>query len=590
MIPFQNQYPAALCASFSLFVLCLIAVPIQAQESNGSKIGGFAPVVPVFPRLAPRPGEGQGEDQRWRIKRHPKENAPTASFVDSLKGNDSAFHVVIGQGRLLTTKGPIATEEGAAVIAVGDPSVMDFDVLPNPRMIRITGRRAGVTDLSIATTDGEVYSFEVHVGYDLQLLRAQLQQIFPDANISLRQLREHLIVEGQARSPAQVKKILQSIESYLASVQVPQSSSGGSSRLGPRATGSRTGDRASQPGPNGGQQGVVVAEEGDRPAGGGVIVPPQIINLIRVPGVQQVMLKVQIAELNRTALREIGTDIFIDAAPDVQIGTQISNAVSSLMGLDVGAATTAFGIFSAGDFQIFFRALRRNGLLSVLAEPNLVTLSGHEASFLSGGQFPVPVAQGSSGGTTVTVQYKDFGTQLSFLPIVLDDEVIRLTVAPEVSTIDDSLGVTLTPDGEPVPGVNTRKSRTTVEMRAGQTLAIAGLLQVATDAQTDRIPGLGDLPYLGPLFGNTIHQRSEKELLVLITPHLVSASHFQKAPPVPGEEVMEPNDYELYFMNRIEGRTGVPFRSTTSWDRLQKRLYRMEVDNVYGPAGFSELP
>ncbi|MCH7753137.1 MAG: pilus assembly protein N-terminal domain-containing protein, partial [Planctomycetes bacterium] len=155
------------------------------------------------------------EAGQWNTGRAGQENEPVAAFIDTLKGNDAAIQIVVGQGRMLTTRGPIATEAGDAMIAVGDPTILDFDVLPNPRMIRLLGKRAGVTDLSITTSDNQVYNFEVHVGYDLELLRAQLRQVFPDAQIRLGQIREHIVVEGQARSPAQVTQILQSIEAYL---------------------------------------------------------------------------------------------------------------------------------------------------------------------------------------------------------------------------------------------------------------------------------------------------------------------------------------------------------------------------------------
>lgn len=240
---------------------------------------------------------------------------------------------------------------------------------------------------------------------------------------------------------------------------------------------------------------------------------------------------------------------------------------------------------------MFLRTLRRNTLLNILAEPNLVAMSGHEASFLAGGQFPVPVNQNLSGGNnSISVEFKNFGVQLGFLPFVLDDEMIRLTVTPEVSTIDESLGTVLVVGGTPVPGLNTRRATTTVELRQGQTLAIAGLLQVELDAQTSRLPGLGDLPYLGPLFSNTTHKRVEKELLVMVTPHLVSPLEHDQVPPLPGVEITDPNDWEFYLLNRIEGLTEVPFRSTTSWDCLQKKLYRLEKRSVYGPSGFSDCP
>jgi pilus assembly protein CpaC len=237
------------------------------------------------------------------------------------------------------------------------------------------------------------------------------------------------------------------------------------------------------------------------------------------------------------------------------------------------------------------RALRRNNLVSILAEPNLVAMDGHKASFLAGGQFPVPVQTVSgSSPSGVTVTWKDFGVQLNFVPTVLDHERIRLNVAPEVSTVDESLGTILVVGGNRVPGVNTRRVETTVELREGQTLVLAGLLLVEMDATTDRIPGLGDLPYLGPFFSNTNHERVERELLVLVTPFLASPLEACQVPCLPGADIDDPNDLEFYLMNRIEGRRGRQFRSTTAWDDPWKLapLLHLERDHVHGPHGFSE--
>ncbi|MCH8839179.1 MAG: pilus assembly protein N-terminal domain-containing protein [Planctomycetes bacterium] len=514
-----------------------------------------------------------------------------AAFLDTLKGNDVAIQIVVGQGRMLTTRGPIATEAGDAMIAVGDPTILDFDVLPNPRMIRLLGKRAGVTDLSITTSENQVYNFEVHVGYDLELLRAQLRQVFPDAQIRFGQIREHLVVEGQARSPAQVTQILQSIEAYLASVQVPHAVGGSQ----PTAASSNVPPRqpANSPeGDNSYEGGVAASEEGPRPDTSGAFAAPQIINLLRVPGVQQVMLQVRIAELNRTALRRVGADILaIDSSSGNIVGTNIGGGIIEELGLTgaIGSSTTAFGIFPSGDWQILLNILRRNSVLNILAEPNLVTLNGHHASFLAGGQFPVPVPQGGTSNN-VTIEFKDFGVHLDFVPYIQDDGVIRLQVDLEVSTIDFSIGTIIVEGGTPVPGLNTRKANTTVEIRQGQTLAIAGLLNVELDALTSRIPGLGDLPYIGPFFSNTSHERVEKELIVLVTPLLVAPMDSCEVGPLPGSEIKDPNDKEFYLLNRIEGRTGRHHRSTTSWDNPLGLVEFLELQSrcTCGPVGFSE--
>ena len=172
----------------------------------------------------------------------------------------------------------------------------------------------------------------------------------------------------------------------------------------------------------------------------------------------------------------------------------------------------------------------------------------------------------------------------------MDDESIRLRVSPEVSTIDEAIGVQIS--GFQVPGLQSRKLSTVVELKEGETLALAGLLQTEMDGQTDRIPLVGDLPYVGPFFSNTSHRRAERELLVLVTPHLVRAMRPEQVAPLPGAEVNDPNDLEFYLLNRIEGRTGRPHRPTTSWDDTcgLVELMHLERKNVCGPVGLSDLP
>ena len=177
-----------------------------------------------------------------------------------------------------------------------------------------------------------------------------------------------------------------------------------------------------------------------------------------------------------------------------------------------------------------------------------------------------------------------------FLPIILDGDAIRLTVDPVVSSIDFSIGTTLVAGGSPVPGLNTRQAHTTVELKQGQTLAIAGLMQLSLDGTTNRVPGLGDLPILGPFFSNTTSNRVEKELVVLVTPYLVEPMAAGQVPPGPGDEVNQPNDLEFYFLNRIEGRTGHDHRATTEGaDPLRVgRAIHLERKFVRGPVGFGD--
>jgi pilus assembly protein CpaC len=581
-------------ATTGLTLLSALLQPASAQPPSIEKSGESVALTRLHssqPLTKIEPSRGESEE----------------SFISRLSANDAMFEVIIGQGRLLTL-GRDIVEPGrpSPLVAVGDPTVIDFEIV-GPRHIRVTGQRIGVTDLSIVPAVGDAYNLEVHVVADLNFLRARLRQAFPDASLELAHLREHVIVEGQARDARQIVQILQTIQLYLESVQVARRMQGAGGR-GPAGAGP-PGTMPAPPAP------LPAEDEGDEealPTGMGDIGPeaarlsarvtlpqPQIINLIRVPGPQQVMLKVQVAELNRTALRQLGVS-FLFQNGNTAVGSDIGGGLpigaggaggetSALLGLlnPLTAGTTTFGVFDGGRINFFVDALRRNQVFKILAEPTLVALHGQEASFLSGGEFPVPVPQGGAAVGAITIQYREFGVGLTFVPYILDGETIRLAVAPEVSSIDFSLGITQ--GGIQVPALNTRRTRTVVELQQGQTLAVSGLLQVELEANTDRIPGLGDLPHIGAMFRNNSARRVEKELLILVTPHMVEAMHPHDVPPVPGEDVCEPNDKELFLKGRIEGRTGRPFRSTTRWDDPLGVEHRrkLESDYIIGPYGYS---
>ncbi|WP_435011131.1 type II and III secretion system protein family protein [Tundrisphaera lichenicola] len=535
------------------------------------------------------------------------------SIIDSMGKTRSFIEVKVGQGRFLSLRENLVVPgQPAPFLAVGDPSVTDFFQV-GPRQIRLLGKKMGTTDLSITTGSGKTYDYEVQVVADLDTLRVQLRQAFPDASLELSQVRDKVVVEGQARDAAQVSRIIATISSYINSVQSvrvagqvadvqnvaqignpnvpppPQPADGGAP-----LPALPNGPISTAPGATGVAGGPSMASPGAIAANQIATGSAPVINLIRVPTSQQVLLKVRVAELNRTGFRQIGAD-FAAAIPGVNalFGSQIAgNALST--GLNIGSQGTFYGRFgSENNFIFVLDALRRNNLLKILAEPNLIALNGHQASFLAGGQFPVPVIQGASGVSGaggISVQYKDFGVRLSFLPLIQDNETIRLTVDPEVSSIDFSIGTTLVPGGTPTPGLNTRNSHTTVELRQGETLAIAGLMQLSLEGQTQRLPGLGDLPYIGGFFSNTTSNRIEKELVVLVTPYIVEPMAPGQIPAMPGEEVLQPNDLEFFLLNRIEGRTGIDKRSTTSYDDPLHLIRHSLVEKKYliGPSGYSK--
>ena len=456
--------------------------------------------------------------------------------VGAVSRNTGGVRVVVGRARLLTLEKALPESAyeasppgGQAAVAVGDPDLLKFAVV-DARRVRLTGLRLGVTDLSVVTKDGTLVDLEVAVVADLDLLRARVAAMFPDADVRFGQIRDHIVVEGQVRDTRQVARVLQTVNAYLLSLDAGRSAGAPDGSTDPAELVIRGGGGAGEP---------PALPEFARLGTQAEVTPPRVINLLRVPGPQQVLLKVQVAELNRTALRELGVSFLArtggggfgsNISEDLPFGGGSSAGTTGAggsagstggstggtgggmsMGMDVDplsvtnlltAGTPVFGVFGGADFSVFLSALRRNDLFRVLAEPNLVALQGQEASFLAGGEFPIPVPQASGGaGSVITVAYREFGVGLSFVPFVIDGDMVRLSVAPEVSSLDFAQGITL--QGFRVPALNKRRTSTVVELRHGQTLAISGLLQLEITGTTGRIPGLGDLPYIGPSSATT---------------------------------------------------------------------------------------
>ena len=235
--------------------------------------------------------------------------------------------------------------------------------------------------------------------------------------------------------------------------------------------------------------------------------------------------------------------------------------------------------------------MESNGNAKILAEPNLVVLSGQTATFISGGEFAVPTVVGVGGAQASTTTFKGFGTQLTFTPTVLGRDRIRLTVVPTFSTINRANSV------NGIFGVDTRSVSTTVELREGQVLAIAGLLQEQQRGDNARVPILGDIPYLNAIFANKSISRDETELIILISPELVHPLEPEEAPSLlPGMEMTEPDDIEFFIKGEIEGRPGCAHRSTV-WPLYRNRLHKCgrncnvynqsESYYIYGPVGLS---
>jgi pilus assembly protein CpaC len=386
------------------------------------------------------------------------------------------------------------------------------------------------------------------------MLQDVINEMFPDSKIQLLVVADKLIVRGQAKDSEEAAQIIALIRSQTGGYS-PGAGAGG---MG-----------------GGFSEGAAAQVLSDSATGAAQRSRLQVINMLRVPGVQQVALRVKIAEMNRSAARGFGINVkgnnnFTDN-PD---GSQLF--LNSLLNAATGAGPALLTQVDGDDIQIGVRYLQSHGVLRLLSEPTLVTMSGTPATFIAGGEFAVPTLVGSAGLNAVTTDFRAFGAIISFMPTVVDKDRIRLQVSPEFSQINSALTVNNT------PGLRVRAATTTVEMREGQTLAIAGLLE-------DNMNGtnVGDLPFLAKIFGRREMNRNETELLILVTPELVHAMEPEEVPPLPGFDITEPTSAQFFLHGRLEGNPTQDYRSTV-WPRLKKRYGAGGPAMTSGPFGHGQ--
>lgn len=298
--------------------------------------------------------------------------------------------------------------------------------------------------------------------------------------------------------------------------------------------------------------------------------PKKVINMMTVEGTQQVMLTVRFVEMKRSTAKDLkissaivgSTSTFQTCTFASCVATPVTaptfamnsgNPITST--LDSNSFAKIFGTFplGAGTMSVLVDALENKGLAKTLAEPTLVAMSGDTANFLAGGEFPIPIAQsgaGAAGGTpAITIEFKQFGIGLAFTPTILKDGLINMVVKPEVSAIDPSTSVSV--GGITVPGLSVRRAHTTVELRDGESFTIAGLLASNYNNNISQLPFVGDVPILGNLFRSTSFQRDESELVIVVTPHLVTPHRGPTA--MPGDHFIPPSDFELFVAGSQTG-------------------------------------
>lgn len=448
---------------------------------------------------------------------------PAIAEVSVASGiNAGELEVPINKSQVLRADRPYAKA------LIGNPDVADI-VPISPTSVYVLGKRSGTTSLTLYDRGGRLIAVvDVVVGPDVMTLKHQLADLLPGDSISARMSNDSVVLEGMVDDAVEADKAVQIAETYA---------------------------------------------------------PGKVVNMLSLGSAQQVMLEVRFAEVNRSALSQIGvgwgtkntgdTRYAIGAGASLSpltttttVTTGGSTTTTSNIGpatYAVGSITDSFGIISQAfkaigtHFNVTLDALERRGAVNTLAQPTLIALSGETASFLAGGEFPVPTVQsvggGSNGGTAAayTVQWKPFGVSLAFTPTVLADGVINLVVAPEVSSIDPSAAIVV--NGLSIPGIQTRRAKTVVELRDGESFALAGLIRKDFQDTVRQIPLLGSIPIIGSLFRSTGFQHQQTELVIIVTPRLVRPVP-AGALKEPTDRVRPPNEADLLLNGRID--TGVP--------------------------------
>ncbi|MDA1054048.1 MAG: type II and III secretion system protein family protein [Planctomycetota bacterium] len=418
----------------------------------------------------------------------------------NVSGPVERLEMIVNTSRILTT------EHKVPQLLVENQGIIRAQPI-SPNQVQLSALKAGFTTLTVWDENQGEHTIDVLVYGDARELENLLMTEFPEATLRVRPLATSVVISGFVPRAEMVSRIVRMAEDYY----------------------------------------------------------PSVINNITIGGVQQVLLHVKLMEVSRTKLRQLGFD-WANFNGNDGVAQSVAGLVS---GVDLtggavassGGETVAFGIVNnANSFFGFIDFLRKYNLVKVLAEPTLVTISGRPASFSSGGEFPILVPQAFN---TISIEYREFGTRVDFVPIVLGNGRVRLEVRPQVSEIDPSRSVSI--NNTTVPGLRTRWVDTGVEMKAGQTLALAGLIQNQIESENVGLPWLSDLPWIGSAFRRVREQNNEIELLILVTPEFVDALDADDVPPCgPGQLTTSPSDTELYFKGYLEKPKCCPDGSCSS--------------------------
>ena len=410
----------------------------------------------------------------WAIIANAQESTYDASFSSATK-EGIPINVLVGQSRVINFDRPIGR------FSISNPEIAEA-VMVSPNQVLVNGKAFGqVNFIAWEKADQKFIVFDVFVRANLSLIDSQIRALFPRDDIRLSQANGSVVLSGTVSQP-------QSAQQADAVVQ---------------AAGFKT------------------------------------VNMLQSPvtDATQVQLQVRVAEVTRNKLKEYGTSLgSVNSTSFFTQGggpaTMKENNGGGIVSEFAGTALNLFLFNNGLNTAAYIHALKTNGALRALAEPNLIAMNGQTASFLAGGEFPIPVVQGGSGGSSVSVVFKEYGIRLNFKPTIIDEDHIRLELEPEVSTIDIANGVRF--NGFLIPALRTRRAHTGIELRDGQSFALAGLLDNNETRSLSKIPVIGDIPILGNLFKSESFQKQETELMFIITADLVKPVNSDELPRLKG--------------------------------------------------------
>ena len=447
---------------------------------------------------------------------------PLAAETLRIVQGEKSESLIVSTNRAIVVESAVPFAE----LSIANPNIADFSTLSD-RSVYVLGKVPGLTTLTLLDAQGRLISnVEVKVTADIAEFKERLRQILPDEKIEVRTANNGIVLSGTASSATSLDQALELAERYA---------------------------------------------------------PGAVSNLMTVGGVQQVMLKVRFAEMQRSISKSLSSSVALQgnlSGGDVgaRIGTGVANTTSAQTTMIGGASpgtSAAQGAallgFNAGavEVAVLLEALETKGFVRTLAEPNLTSLSGKPANFLAGGEYPVPVIQDGSVG----IEFKPFGVQLQFLPTVLRNDTINLNLSAEVSTLDTSSSVSS--GGFEVYGTKNRRTTSTIELGDGESFAIAGLLQDDFSDLNGQVPWLGDVPVLGALFRSAEYQRQQSELVIIVTAHLVTPTDGKNLA-LPTDRITLPTESELFLFGRTVGSGNGAASEVASQDYTSSYGYVMD--------------